>query len=374
MKIKRLLTVACSLFIAAASNAQDGKICTHIEGEVADTAVQVIRVRRVDQNNSYIYTDTIPFANGRFSYDIHTAEPAVYSICAFNKEWIGRAVEFFADGDTVRIKFVPDDSPEWYSASLHNKELQRVNGVADSIYNSYEARYARYADYEHLSEAERREYEAFRDSVNGLVRDFKLGYIRSNPGPVGLFLLFDRAERFYEDSVASRELMAIYDEVYAGRYPDFHLAEYMKTWRASRGLKEGAHYIDFTAPDLAGNDHTLSEEIEGKVALIDFWASWCGPCRRLSRSIIPVYEKYKDHGFTIVGVARERDAEAMRKAIGRDKYPWLNLIELNDRARLWNQYGIRGGGNKFLVDRDGTILAIDPKPEKLEAILKEKLK
>lgn len=90
--------------------------------------------------------------------------------------------------------------------------------------------------------------------------------------------------------------------------------------------------------------------------------------------MIPVYEKYKDRGFTIVGVARERDAEAMRKAIGRDKYPWLNLIELNDRIKLWNNYGMRGGGNKFLVDRDGTILAIDPKPEKLEAILKEKLK
>ena len=58
--------MACSLLVAVACKAQDGKICTHIEGEVADTAVQVIRVRRVDQNNSYIYTDTIPYANGRF--------------------------------------------------------------------------------------------------------------------------------------------------------------------------------------------------------------------------------------------------------------------------------------------------------------------
>ena len=79
-------------------------------------------------------------------------------------------------------------------------------------------------------------------------------------------------------------------------------------------------------------------------------------------------------GFTVVGVARERTPEAMRKAIERDQYPWLNLIELKDRTKLWNRYGIRGGGNKFLVDRDGTILAIDPKPDKLEAILKEKLK
>ena len=51
-----------------------------------------------------------------------------------------------------------------------------------------------------------------------------------------------------------------------------------------------------------------------------------------------------------------------------------HLIELKDRTKLWNRYGICGGGNKFLVDRDGTILAIDPKPDKLEAILKEKLK
>ena len=82
---------------------------------------------------------------------------------------------------------------------------------------------------------------------------------------------------------------------------------------------------------------------------------------------------YKDRGFTVVGVARERDAEAMRKSVGRDKYPWLNLIELKDRAGLWNIYGIRGGGNKFLVDRDGTILAIDPTAEEVEEILMERL-
>ena len=370
----RFAAAACALSMAAVAAAQSGGICTHVEGEVADTAVRVINVHKVDQNNSYVYTDTIPFANGRFSYDIRTEGLAVYDVSAYNKDWIGRFARFFADGDTVRIKFVPDDSPVWSSPSPLNKELQRVDGVADSIYHSYEARYARFAHYESLTETERRECDALKDSVNGLVKAFKLGYIRNNPGSVGLFLLFDRAERLYEDSVATRELMAIYDEVYAERYPGFHLAEYMKAWRVSRGMKEGAHYKDFTAPDLGGTDHTLSAEIEGKVALIDFWASWCGPCRRLSRSIVPVYEKYKDRGFTVVGVARERDAEAMRKAIWRDKYPWLNLIELNDRAGLWNLYGIRGGGNKFLVDRDGTILAIDPKPEKLEAILKEKLK
>lgn len=374
MNTLRLMAAACFTSLAAVAAAPKGGICTHVEGEIADTAVQVINVHRVDQNNSYIYTDTIPFANGRFSYDIHTAEPAVYSICAYNKRWIGRAVDFFAEGDTVRMKFVPDDSPEWYSASPLNKELHRVNGMTDSIFLHYQARFAKYADYDSLSESERKEYKALSDSYHGQIKAFRLGYMRKNPGLVGLFMLFEWGERFSDDSVAVREVASIYDDVYAGKFPGFHLSEYMKLWRASQSVKVGGHYIDFTAPDLAGNDHTLSEKIEGKVALIDFWASWCGPCRRLSKSMIPVYEKYKDRGFTIVGVARERDAEAMRKAVERDKYPWLNLIELNDRIKLWIQYGILGGGSTFLVDRDGTILAIDPKPEKLEAILKEKLK
>ena len=368
------MAAACFTSLAAVAAAPKGGICTHVEGEIADTAVQVINVHRVDQNSSYIYTDTIPFADGRFSYDIHTAEPAVYSICAFNKDWIGRAVNFFADGDTVCIKFIPNDSPVWSSPSPLNKELHRVNGMTDSIFLHYQARFAKYADYDSLSESERKEYKALSDFYHGQIKAFRLGYMRKNPGLVGLFMLFEWGERFSDDSVAVREVASIYDDVYAGKFPGFHLSEYMKLWRASQSVKVGGNYIDFTAPDLDGNDHTLSEEIEGKVALIDFWASWCGPCRRLSKSMIPVYEKYKDRGFTIVGVARERDAEAMRKAIGRDKYPWLNLIELNDRIKLWNNYGMRGGGNKFLVDRDGTILAIDPKPEKLEAILKEKLK
>ena len=339
MKRKRHWAVACSLLVAVACKAQYGKICTHIEGEVADTAVQVIRVRRVDQNNSYIYTDTIPYANGRFSYDIHTAKPAVYSICAYNKRWIGRAVDFFAEGDTVRMRFVPDDSPKWCSASPLNKELLRVNGMTDSISLCYRARFAKYADYDSLSEAERKEYKALSDSYHGLIS----------------------------------EVASIYDDVYAGKFPGFHLSEYMKQWRASQSVKAGGRYVNFTAPDLDGNYHKVSEEIKGKVALIDFWASWCGPCRRHSRSLIPVYEKYKDRGFTIVGVARERDAEAMRKAIGRDKYPWLNLIELNDRIKLWNQYGIRGGGGTFLVDRNGIILAVDPTAEEVDAILCEVL-
>lgn len=126
--------------------------------------MHAIRVHRVDQNSNCIYTDSIPLANVLFYYGIHTTETAVYSVCAYNIRWMGRAVKFFADGDTVRMGFAPDGPPKWYSASPLDKELLRVNGMADCISLCCQAEYAKYADCESLSEAERKEYKAQCDS------------------------------------------------------------------------------------------------------------------------------------------------------------------------------------------------------------------
>ena len=90
-------------------------------------------------------------------------------------------------------------------------------------------------------------------------------------------------------------------------------------------------------------------------------------------SFIPLYNKYKDKGFTVVGVANELESEDMRLAVEKDGYPWLNLLSLRGVGNIWERYGIRGAGEVFLVDRDGTILAIGITAEEIERILKEKL-
>lgn len=118
----------------------------------------------------------------------------------------------------------------------------------------------------------------------------------------------------------------------------------------------GGKYIDFTAPDFEGREITLSEQIRGKVALINLWASWCGPCRRKAIDMIPVYEEFKEMGFEVVGIARERTKELAINAANMDKYPWLNLIELNDKQEIWKRYGLgNSGGGVLLVDEEGVI-------------------
>lgn len=136
-------------------------------------------------------------------------------------------------------------------------------------------------------------------------------------------------------------------------------------------IHPGGRYIDVEAPDLNGKPVRLSSLIRGKLALVDLWASWCSPCRAKSKSMLPIYEQYKDKGFTVVGIAREfKDTRALRKAVALDGYPWTQLVELDDKQKIWIKYMLgNAGGGLFLIDPQGTIIAINPTPEQvLEAV------
>ena len=166
--------------------------------------------------------------------------------------------------------------------------------------------------------------------------------------------------------------LSLYDEVYKDLFPGSNV--HVLAREAIEGAKvyEGALYQDFSLPDSEGNRVSLSSLIDGKVAVLDLWASWCSPCRSNSRLLIPVYEKYKDAGFTVVGAAREFKDSEWRKALAQDGYPWENLIALGEDQAVWTLYGIpAGAGARFLIGSDGTILKINPAPEEVEAAILE---
>ena len=116
---------------------------------------------------------------------------------------------------------------------------------------------------------------------------------------------------------------------------------------------------DFSAPSLDGQRYRLSELLRGNaVTVLDCWASWCGPCRMHSRELIPLYEKYKNRGMAVVGVAREYDSlDDMRAAVEKDGYPWIQLYDLDGAEGIWNLYGLStAGGGIFLIDSEGKII------------------
>ena len=207
-------------------------------------------------------------------------------------------------------------------------------------------------------------------------QDKQLQYAKEYVGIVGFNILVIQMEdadddRYVIDTALVKE---IFNTIYAPKYPNHPYTEKMKL--LMNKVRVGERFIDFEAPDLNGNNVKLSEQIQGKLSVIHLWASWCGPCLRKGRELTPIYEAYKSKGFTVVGVARERNnTNAMKAAIERHKYPWLNLVELHDSANIWVKYGLgNSGGGDFLVDENGVILIINPTAEEVKKILKERLK
>jgi len=114
---------------------------------------------------------------------------------------------------------------------------------------------------------------------------------------------------------------------------------------------------DIEALDKDGNLFKLSE-LRGQVVLIDFWASWCGPCRRESPNVVANYQKYKEEGFTVLSISADKDRNKWIKAIDHDNYTWNNhLLSADNGYVVQRDYNVRGYPTMFLVGKDGTLLA-----------------
>ncbi len=138
-----------------------------------------------------------------------------------------------------------------------------------------------------------------------------------------------------------------------------------------KDLQIGGEAPDFTQQTPEGESLSLSD-LRGKVVLLDFWASWCGPCRRENPNVVKVYEKYKDKGFEILGISLDRDRDRWLQAIKQDGLTWKHVSDL----KYWSnavakQYNVRAIPHTILVDAEGKIIARNLRGAQLEQALAE---
>ena len=125
----------------------------------------------------------------------------------------------------------------------------------------------------------------------------------------------------------------------------------------NRNLKIGDTFVDFTQKDIANKAIKLSN-FNGNVILLEFWGSWCGPCREQNPELVKIYNDNKSKGFEIFGVATETDKNKWVEAIKKDGLNWTNVTDLNgDSNNAALIYGVSGYPTNFLIDRNGIIVA-----------------
>ncbi len=142
---------------------------------------------------------------------------------------------------------------------------------------------------------------------------------------------------------------------------------------AYKRTQVGQHFADFEMADTAGVMHHLSEYVGcGRYVLLDFWATWCGPCMGELPNVKALYDKYHDKGFEIVGISFDQDGDAWRGVIQRRNMNWTHLSDLSGWKSLPVEfYGVNAIPHLMLIGPDGTIIANDISTETLSERLKE---
>lgn len=324
--MKRLVATALvALTLASCQEAPKGYV---INGEVTGRTDEKIYLKSF-RNKMFFDVDTAEVKEGKFTFKGEVDQPLLFGLAT---EDMNYPVQLFVENTNMDVQISNDGETITVRNSPVNAIFQENAGKV------FEEGY----------------------DIDSLVTKYPAS-------PAAAFFLY----RYFTYQLPLDELKATRAKI----SPELAYCPYVKDLdgiiKQLENVQIGKVAPGFALPDTAGVSVSLSD-FRGKYVLLDFWASWCPPCRRENPNVVKAFNEYKDKNFTIVGISLDKDKSKWLKAIADDNLTWTHLSDL----KYWDSeipalYGVRGIPSNVLLDPDGVIIAKNITGEDLHKKLKE---
>lgn len=248
---------------------------------------------------------------------------------------------------------------DFYSYQQQIKKIAELENKTVNVYNEYSK--AKNAEATNLL------LDVYK-KLQSLLYNEQMAFVKKNPSSlVSLFLVQD-ALGADMDAAKGEPMFALLSNTLQQSMQGIKIKAMIETGKKSM---VGTAAADFTQPDANGHAVLLSS-FKGKYLLVDFWASWCGPCRAESPNLVKAYEKYNGKGFQIFSVSLDESKDKWLKAVNDDHYNWTQVGDMKG----WNnaaarQFGVQGIPFNMLLDPNGVIIARNLRGDELVKKLEE---
>ena len=360
MKKIAMMAMAALTMVACQNNENAYIISGTFEGagENDSVSLQLVEGRKL------VDLQKVPVVNGKFEFKGVADSVQVAAIT------LGDAFcQFFLEPGQINVDLKLGQM-SYALGTPNNNAYESYMSDMNALEEEY-SEIARSAQNPELSDAQRNEIKA-------QLADFEAKYYQAvknsiNDNVGNNFGLYNLCNSYYY--YAPEELAPVLEGYIAAFPTNARLQQIKKHNETSLETSVGKQFKDFEMADVDGNIHKISEYVAAnKVTLIDFWASWCGPCRAEMPAVKAAYDAYKKKGFGIVGVSLDNNKEAWLGAIKSLGANWEHLSDLKgwncEGAKL---YGVNSIPATVLVAQDGTILARNVRGEEIQKKLAELL-